>query len=77
MQKILRYEMAVALKDRPKFFRCITAVLFSFSVTIIVVNTVIRLSGAGQPKQAYKPAKNPAYAGIVAAPAGRVLHFKK
>jgi hypothetical protein len=77
MQKIFGYEMAVAMKDRPKIFQIITLVLFSFSVTVIVVSSLAPLAAPGHEKQTYKPVKVAGYAGFVAAPAGHILHLKK
>jgi hypothetical protein len=44
MQRILHFEIATAIKDRPKVFQAITLVLFAFSLTIIVVGSIVRLS---------------------------------
>jgi hypothetical protein len=77
MQKFLRYEMTVAMKDRPKIFQVITLVLFSFSVTVIVISSLVHFTSDAQPAQAYKPLKGTGYTGYVGAPAGHLLHIKK
>ena len=78
MQKILQYEMTVAMKDRPKIFQVITLVLLSFAVSVIVISFLIHFSAPGHgEKQAYKQEKPSGYVGFVAAPAGHLLHVKK
>ena len=40
MQKIFTFEIDMAIKDRPKFFRFITLMLFAFSITIILISSL-------------------------------------
>lgn len=77
MRKILSFELAVALKGRSKFFQALTLALLSFAVTVIVINTLIRLGAVEQEKQAYKQKQGATFAGLLAAPAGSLLHGKK
>jgi hypothetical protein len=44
MQKILYFEITTAIKDRPKIFQIVTLVLFAFSLTVIFIGSLNRLS---------------------------------
>lgn len=79
MQKILQYEMTVAMKDRPKIFQVITLGLLSFSLIVILISFLTHFSPLGHnEKQAYKEEKpSSGYVSLAAAPAGHMLHVKK
>lgn len=47
MQKILHFELGMAVKDRPKFFQVLTLVLFAFSLTIVLLSALSRLTHMG------------------------------
>ena len=45
MRKIFFFELATAFKDRPRLFQVITLVLFAFSLTMVLIGTIARLTG--------------------------------
>ncbi|WP_121353685.1 hypothetical protein [Flavisolibacter nicotianae] len=78
MQKFLHFEITMAVKDRPKTFQVITLMLLAFSITVILVNSVSRLSSldvAG--KQTLGQAPVTPYAGFVTSPAHHLVTLKK
>ncbi|HEU4904180.1 MAG TPA: hypothetical protein VFT06_15345 [Flavisolibacter sp.] len=77
MQKFLHFEITMAIKDRPRIFQLIILALFSFSITVILVSSLSRLSPVVHEKQALRQGKVPGYAGFVATPAGQLINFKK
>jgi len=77
MQKILRFEIAVAMKDRPKAFRFITCLLFSFCVTIIVISSLSHLLPTNSNARAQEGNQKSHYASFVAAPVRHLLDLKK
>jgi hypothetical protein len=77
MQQFLSFEIATAIKDRPKIFQLITLALFSFSVTVIFVSYIIRFSQAEHGKQALRQNKAGSYAGFVATPAKHLIGLEK
>lgn len=77
MQKISCFELAMALKDRPKGFQFITLVLLSFSLTIILLSSVAHLSGNEKAKEAFRQHNENNYAGMLPNPATQLLHLKK
>lgn len=77
MQKFLRFEITMAMKDRPKIFQLITLVLFSFSITIVLVSSLSRLSLLTEEKTVMQQNKATNYAGYVAAPTTHLVRFKK
>jgi hypothetical protein len=77
MQKILHFEITMAIKDRPRIFQLIILALFSFSITVILISSISRLSPVVHEKQALRQNKVPGYAGFVATPARQLINFKK
>lgn len=77
MQKIFFFELAMALKDRPKSFQFITLLLLSFSLTVILFSTLSHVSGNEKEKQAFRKTSDYNYAGVLANPAAPLLHAKK
>lgn len=76
MQKFLHFEITMAIKDRPRSFQLIILALFSFSITVILVSSISRLSPVVHEKQALQQEKVPGFTGFAATPA-KLINFKK
>lgn len=77
MQKFLSFEIAMAIKDRPKIFQLITLSLFSFSITVILVSSVTRFSVAEQEKQVVRHNRAAGFAGFAATSAKHLVDLKR
>ena len=77
MQKFLVFEIAMAIKDRPKVFQLVTLSLLSFSLTVILISYVARLSQTEPEKQVLRPGKVVGEAGFAATPAKHLVDLKK
>lgn len=77
MQKFLHFEITTAIKDRPRIFQLIILSLFSFSITVILVSSISRLSPVVHEKQALRQDKTPGFTGFAATPARQLINFKK
>lgn len=77
MQKILHFEITMAVKDRPKAFQVITLLLLAFSLTVILVNSVSRLSSPAAGKQTLGQTPVTPYAGFISTPARHLVSLKK
>ena len=77
MRRILPFEIAVALKDRPKSFQLITLTLFSFSVTVILMGSLMRIAFPAQEDHVLKKAASSNYAGVIAPTAGPLTSVQR
>ncbi len=78
MQKILYFELATAMKDRSKPFQIIILCLLSFSLTVIFIGSLSRLTGYDTAlQQGAKPGSANAMVKLMATPSGQVSAFKK
>jgi hypothetical protein len=64
MQKIFFFELTTAIKDRPRAFQVITLVLFAFSLTMILIGTVVRLVETDNSRQVFQKDQVNHYAGF-------------
>ena len=78
MQKFLLFEITTATKDRPRFFQAITLFLFAFSLAMILIGSLARVSTTQTNSQVSKSdSVNYPFAGFISSPSQPLLQLEK
>jgi hypothetical protein len=77
MQKILYFEITTAIKDRPKIFQIVTLMLFAFSLTVIFIGSLTRLSSNNADYQTSKQAGRNHFVRLLQTPSQPVVNLQK
>jgi hypothetical protein len=77
MQKILYFEITTAIKDRPKIFQIVTLMLFAFSLTVIFIGSLTRLSSNNADYQVSKQPGRNHFVRLLQTPSQPVVNLQK
>jgi hypothetical protein len=77
MRKILFFELSMALKDRPKSFQFITLLLLSFSLAVVLFNSLAQVAGDDKAREASRQKSEQNYTGMLPTRNAPLLHLKK
>jgi hypothetical protein len=77
MQKVLYFEISTALKDRPKIFQAITLMLFAFSLTVIFMGSLTRLTGNDTVHRTSQQNQKNHFTRLLQTPSPSVVNLKK
>jgi hypothetical protein len=72
MQKFLYFEIATAIKDRPRIFQFVTLTMFALTLTMVFIGTIVRLSAIAPGRPVVKTAPANSYTGFASSSLGTV-----
>lgn len=77
MQKLFFFELTTAIKDRPRVFQVITLALFAFSLTMILIGALTKLTATENSQEVFQKDQVNSYTSFASSASPSSVHLQK